>query len=79
MAKVVYEFDQCEAAKADGHRCTAEGVDYIRNPGAYMGLLVCGRHYNSGTKLLARDGELPRTWGKYNFHVSVPMGWGAMS
>jgi hypothetical protein len=69
--EMVYEFDQCEACKADGKRCTAEGQDYLRNPGAPMGFLLCGTHLRSGERLIARDGGLPRTWGKYNFYRGI--------
>lgn len=69
--KTVYEFDQCEAAKADGTRCTHEGVDYLKNPGAVMGFLLCGTHIRSGKKLIERDGGLPSTWGKYNFYRGI--------
>lgn len=70
MSRVVHEFDQCEAAKADGTRCKSEGKDYLKNPGAYMGFLLCGTHIRSGETHIAKEGALPRTWGKYNFYRS---------
>jgi hypothetical protein len=63
----LYEMEKCEAAKADGSRCQAEAIDYVKNPGAYLSYQVCGTHKRSGEKLLARDGQIPATWGKYNF------------
>jgi hypothetical protein len=71
MAKAVYEFDQCEAAKADGTRCKAEGHDYVKNAGAYMGFLVCGTHKRSGEKLALTESGIPSTWGKYNWSRSI--------
>jgi len=68
--KTIYEFDQCEAAKIDGSRCSSEGKGYLHNPGAPFGFLLCGTHLRSGQKHLDRLGEIPRTWGKYNFRSS---------
>lgn len=65
--KTVYEFDQCEAARADGTRCPAEGKDYLHNPGAPFGFLLCGTHLRSGKTKIEREGGIPNTWGKYNF------------
>lgn len=69
--RVVYEFERCEAATAKGHRCARAGDQYVKNPGAIMGFLVCPQHELQGQRLIERDGELPRTWGKYNFYRGI--------
>lgn len=63
--KTLYAFDLCEAKTAQNVRCTHEATKYIKNPGAMMPMQVCGIHERSGLKLIARDGGLPRNWGKY--------------
>ena len=71
MPKAEYEFDQCEAAKSNGTRCDQYASETVFNPGAPFPFQVCPRHKRSGEQLVVRDGEVPRTWGKYNFYRGI--------
>ncbi len=65
--QTVYEFDQCEAARADSTRCPSRGNHYVKNPGAPFPFLLCGTHKRSAERHIERDGGIPNTWGKFNF------------